>query len=95
MKELAEIFLCMFAIYGIYRSIISLGAYLSGKIKVVLAIRAEDTYDRGRFEKRMSDACARALNSDACECVAVILCEDAESAASYSESGYEIYIKKK
>ena len=95
MKELAEVFLCMFAIYGIYRSIISLGAFLSAKVRVVIALRAEKTFDRQRLDRRMSDACARALSLDACESVAVVLCEDEESALDYSECGYEVYVRKK
>ena len=95
MKEFLEIILCMFAIYGVYRFCIGLGAALSRRVKIVYAVRAEETSDFSELEKNINSAASLALDSSNAELVPVILTDRAESVQFLCQSGYEVYLSQK
>ena len=89
MQTFIEIFLCMFAIYGVYSLIIGICAFLSGKARVVYSVRAES----GTLARDISAAASVALSSRSGECEPVILCESVEMAESVLGQGLDVYIR--
>lgn len=91
MQTFIEIFLCMFAVYGVYSLIIVICAFLSGKARVVYSVRAESP----RFERDVSAAVYMACCEGLCECEPVILCESESEAEKARERGLDIYVRYK
>lgn len=86
-----KIFLCMFAIYGIYCLIIELCAFLSGKARIICAVRAEgDTLDAD-----ISSAVALSMKSRLPQTEPVLICSDEAEAEKIAERGYEVYVRYK
>ena len=84
----------MFAVYGIYRFFIGLGAWLSKGARSVYAVRVGKNTDIKALERSLSCACARALDAPHTETEPVILCEDDKTAEKAAGLGYEVYVKR-
>ena len=94
MNDLFTIFLCMFAVFGIYRFCIGLCAWFSKGARSVYAVRAGKSTDIKALERSLNCACARALDAPHTETVPVILCEDEKTAEAAADLGYEVYVKR-
>ena len=89
MQTLVYIFLCMFAVYGIYSFIVGICVLFSGKARIIYSVRASSP----NLECDISIATSVALAAHARECDPVILCENAEEAELVRERGFDVYIK--
>ena len=91
MQTFIAIFLCMFAVFGIYSLINGICAFLSGKARVVYSVRAASR----TLPRDISAASARALSASSGECDPVILCESGDEAESVRELGLDVYVRYK
>ncbi len=90
MQTFVEVFLCMFAIYGVYSLVIGICARLSGKARIVCSVRAASP----ALARDISAATSTAVALGARECDPVILCESEEEAARAGELGLDVYIRR-
>ena len=93
MRTFTEIFLCMFAVYGIYSMILEICAFLSRKAHVVFAAKVGKKERRAQTEARLAALRSRAVRERRAHPDPVILCEEESVAESVRDIGYEIYIR--
>ena len=86
-----KIFLCMFAVWGIYCAIIELCAFLCGKARIICAVRTDGT----TFDSDIASAVAVSLKARLGSTEPVLICESESVAESLADCGYEVYVRYK
>ena len=89
MQTFVYIFLCMFAVYGIYSFIAGICAFFSGKARILYSVRASSP----ALERDISVATEAAIAARVNVCDPVILCENETEAESVRERGLDVYIR--
>ena len=86
-----KIFLCMFAVWGIYCAIIELCAFLCRKARIICAVRASTP----TLEADISRAAALNMRARLPECEPVVICECESEAERARDTGCALYIRYK
>lgn len=86
-----KIFLCMFAVWGIYCAIIELCAFLSRKAHIICAVRASTP----TLEADISRAATQNLRARLSECEPVMICENEAEAERARCTGCALYVRYK